>query len=233
MYEATAEANNQAAAQLGLEAYRKRMEAVCGAGKPFVALDILSGQHADARDLALRTFRERRKMGGQQFSQRYEAQLVEDIETLRSELEKSNESKSLMRVARTPITLLVVFLCSHLVDKVIEFVGLTLIDSLLDALGVVLMAAVSLWAYAKYAGRFSELANAIDTFAAMLFERLQTVLNSSATQAAMYTLSNQLQGQSASRTYEFADSATHRLSHTSGRPSASNSALKGNEKKQQ
>ena len=52
------------------------MEAVCGGDKPFLSSEHLEAEHLRARDRAADVFQSRRKMGGEEFSERYQEGLM-------------------------------------------------------------------------------------------------------------------------------------------------------------
>lgn len=58
------------------DSYMKMMESVCGGTKPFLATAHLESEHQHCMDTALRQFQNKRKMGGEEFSQIYMEKLI-------------------------------------------------------------------------------------------------------------------------------------------------------------
>lgn len=69
--QATAEANNLSAVAEAKDLYSQLMEGVCGGAKPFLATAHLESEHNRCVDRALYQFQNKRKMGGDEFSQTY------------------------------------------------------------------------------------------------------------------------------------------------------------------
>lgn len=69
--QATAEANNLSAVAEAKDLYLQMMECVCGGAKPFLATSHLESEHHRCVNKALHQFRNKRKMGGDEFSQTY------------------------------------------------------------------------------------------------------------------------------------------------------------------
>lgn len=69
--QATAEANNLSAVAEAKELYLQLMDCVCGGTKPFLATATLEAEHLRCVDKALHQFQNKRKMGGEEFSQAY------------------------------------------------------------------------------------------------------------------------------------------------------------------
>lgn len=74
--QATAEANNLTAVAEAKDLYLQMMEHVCGGAKPFLATAHLESEHRHCMDSALRQFQNKRKMGGEEFSQIYMEKLI-------------------------------------------------------------------------------------------------------------------------------------------------------------
>lgn len=74
--QATAEANNLTAVAEAKDLYLGMMENICGGAKPFLATAHLESEHHHCVDSALRQFQNKRKMGGEEFSQIYMEKLI-------------------------------------------------------------------------------------------------------------------------------------------------------------
>lgn len=75
LLQATAEANNLAAVAAARETYTMLMEAVCGGAKPYLSTAHLEVEHQRIKDRALSQFINKRKMGGESFSESYKEKL--------------------------------------------------------------------------------------------------------------------------------------------------------------
>lgn len=72
---ATAEANNLSAVADAKEVYIFEMDSVCGGTKPYMNSENIETEHRRVRDKAICAFNAKKKMGGEEFSQTYRAQL--------------------------------------------------------------------------------------------------------------------------------------------------------------
>ena len=74
-FKATAEANNLSAVADAKETYSQLMEEVCGGNKPYLNTAAIESEHRRHKDKALHQFQSKRKMGGDEFSEKYKEQL--------------------------------------------------------------------------------------------------------------------------------------------------------------
>lgn len=124
MYLATAEANNLAAVHASLEYYRAEMEGVCGGARPYEDPAVIESRHAELRAEAGRRFAARKKMGGAEFSRRYQQQLDSEIDTYYTECVRQNEQKNVFRTARTPGTLFLTIVLAYVLYCVLDLIGM-------------------------------------------------------------------------------------------------------------
>ena len=75
LLEATAEANNLSAVADAKDLYVKLMDDVCGGNKPYLKTSAMESEHRRVKDKALIQFQSKRKMGGDEFSEKYKEQL--------------------------------------------------------------------------------------------------------------------------------------------------------------
>lgn len=75
LLQATAEANNLAAVAAARETYMMLMEVVCGGTKPYLSTAHLEAEHQRIKDKSLSQFVNKRKMGGESFSESYKEKL--------------------------------------------------------------------------------------------------------------------------------------------------------------
>ncbi|KAF1384864.1 hypothetical protein PFLUV_G00124610 [Perca fluviatilis] len=179
MLMATAEANNLAAVATAKDQYHKNMEKVCGGDLPYVAPDSLEEKHHFYSREALHNFSSTKKMGGQEFCHRYQAQLEKELEEMWHSLSKHNASKNLFSAFRTPAVLFVLVCLLYVLSGVLLFIGLATFALVCDCtLGVVMMSMLT-WAFIRYSGRYRTVGGAIDQAAGVVLEQATVVLNKS------------------------------------------------------
>uniref|UniRef100_A0A8C5EL96 Atlastin-3-like n=1 Tax=Gouania willdenowi TaxID=441366 RepID=A0A8C5EL96_GOUWI len=175
MLMATAEANNLAAVATAKDQYYKNMERVCGGDLPYVAPESLEEKNVFFFKEALRTFSSTKKMGGQEFCDKYQSQLEKEMDEMWQSFSKHNESKNLFSAFRTPAVLFVLVCLLYILSGIFLFVGLSTFALVCDCtLGVVMMAMLT-WAFIRYSGRYSGVGGAIDQAAGVVLERRKTV----------------------------------------------------------
>lgn len=75
IHQATAEANNLSAVADAKETYVGLMEEICGGNKPYLNTATMESEHRKVKDKAIHQFQSKRKMGGDEFSEKYKEQL--------------------------------------------------------------------------------------------------------------------------------------------------------------
>lgn len=179
MLMATAEANNLAAVAAAKDQYYKNMEKVCGGDLPYVSPDSLEEKHRFFFREALHNFSSTKKMGGQDFCKRYQAQLEQELEDMWQSYSKHNESKNLFSAFRTPAVLFVLVCLLYVLSGVLLFIGLSTFALVCDCtLGVVMMSMLT-WAFIRFSGRYRTVGGAIDQAAGVVLEQATVVLNKS------------------------------------------------------
>ncbi|XP_058506336.1 atlastin-3 [Solea solea] len=179
MLMATAEANNLAAVAAAKDQYYKCMEKVCGGDLPYVAPESLEEKHVFNYREALHAFSSTKKMGGQEFCDRYQAQLEKELEEMWQSYLKHNDSKNLFSAFRTPAVLFVLVCILYILSGILLFVGLSTFALVCDCtLGVVMMAMLT-WAFIRYSGRYRNVGGAIDQAAGVVLEQATVALNKS------------------------------------------------------
>uniref|UniRef100_A0A665XFS7 Atlastin-3-like n=1 Tax=Echeneis naucrates TaxID=173247 RepID=A0A665XFS7_ECHNA len=175
MLMATAEANNLAAVAAAKDLYYKNMEKVCGGDLPYVSPDSLAEKHQFFFREALHEFSSTKKMGGQEFCDRYKQQLEMELEEMWQSFTKHNESKNLFSAFRTPAVLFVLVCLLYILSGILLFIGLSTFALVCDCtLGVVMMAMLT-WAFIRYTGRYHSVGGAIDQAAGVLLEQSTNV----------------------------------------------------------
>ncbi|XP_051815448.1 atlastin-2-like isoform X3 [Acanthochromis polyacanthus] len=171
MLQATAEANNLTAVAGAKDMYSKSMEQVCGGDKPYIAPGDLERCHEEFREHSVRFFRSVKKMGGEEFCQRYQKQLEAALDEAYTNFSKHNDGKNIFYAARTPATLFAVMFVSYVVSGVTGFIGLSILAALANFVMGVALLSFCAWAYVKYSGEFREVGTMIDLVAETLWEQ--------------------------------------------------------------
>ncbi|XP_040826627.1 atlastin-3 isoform X1 [Ochotona curzoniae] len=188
MLQATAEANNLAAAASAKDVYYNRMEEVCGGEKPYLSPDTLEEKHCEFKQLALDHFKKTKKMGGKDFSLRYQQELEDEIGELYGNFCKHNSSKNVFSTFRTPAVLFAAIVALYLASGLSGFVGLEVVAQLFNCMVGLLLIALLTWGYVRYSGQYRELGGAIDVGAAYVLEQVSGQASShigNSTQAAV------------------------------------------------
>uniref|UniRef100_A0A671TCF2 Atlastin-2-like n=1 Tax=Sinocyclocheilus anshuiensis TaxID=1608454 RepID=A0A671TCF2_9TELE len=144
MLQATAEANNLTAVAGAKYTYNRTMEQVCGGDKPYIAPVDLQRYHEEFKKTSVQQFSAVKKMGGVEFSQRYQQQLETELDEVYTNFVKHNES----------------------------FVGLSVIAALANLVMGVSLLSLCAWAYVRYSGEYREVGVAIDLVAEALWEQV-------------------------------------------------------------
>uniref|UniRef100_A0A7N5ZYH4 GB1/RHD3-type G domain-containing protein n=1 Tax=Anabas testudineus TaxID=64144 RepID=A0A7N5ZYH4_ANATE len=167
---ATAEANNLAAVAAAKDQYYKNMEKMCGGDLPYVSPDSLEEKHHFYYREALRSFSSTKKMGGQDFCDRYQAHLEKELEEMWQSFSKHNESKNLFSAFRTPAVLFVLVCLLYVLSGLLLFIGLPAFAWMCDCtLGVVMIAMLT-WAFIRYSGQYRSVGGAIDQAAGVVLD---------------------------------------------------------------
>ncbi|KAA0717693.1 Atlastin-2 [Triplophysa tibetana] len=172
MLQATAEANNLTAVAGAKDTYSRTMEKVCGGDKAYIAPIDLQRFHEEYKDTSVKQFSAVKKMGGVEYSQRYQEQLETELEEVYTNFVKHNESKNIFYAARTPATLFAVMFVTYMVSTVTGFIGLSAIAALANLVMGVSLLSLCTWAYVRYSGEYREVGVAIDLTAEALWEQV-------------------------------------------------------------
>ncbi|XP_031799335.1 atlastin-3 isoform X1 [Sarcophilus harrisii] len=179
MLQATAEANNLAAAASAKDMYYNNMEKVCGGEKPYLASDALQQKHDEFRKQAIEHFKKSKKMGGKDFSLRYQNELEREIQELYGHFIKHNSSKNVFSSFRTPAVLFSFILVLYLSSGLSSFLGLEMITQLCNCLLGLLFISLLTWGYVRYSGQYRELGGAIDSSTAFVLEQATSCMSNS------------------------------------------------------
>jgi atlastin len=176
MLMATAEANNLTAVAEAKDLYLHMMETVCGGTKPFLATAHLESEHQHCVDSALRQFQNKRKMGGEEFSQIYMEKLIKDMDDSFTQFKAYNESKNIFKAARTPAVFFAIAVTMYILSGIFGLVGLYTLANICNLIMGVGLLTLVLWAYIRYSGEFREIGTEIDTLANNIWENFMKPL---------------------------------------------------------
>ncbi|XP_007497801.1 atlastin-3 [Monodelphis domestica] len=171
MLQATAEANNLAAAASAKDMYYNNMQKVCGGEQPYLAAESLQERHDEFKKQALEHFQKSKKMGGKDFSRRYQNELEREIQSLYVHFVKHNSSKNVFSSFRTPAVLFSFIVLLYVGSGFTGFLGLVSITQLCNCLLGFLLLALVAWGYVRYSGQYSALGGAIDSSAAFVLQQ--------------------------------------------------------------
>ncbi|MGH0174820.1 UNVERIFIED_CONTAM: hypothetical protein FKN15_069145 [Acipenser sinensis] len=180
MLQATAEANNLAAVASAKDLYYNHMEQTCGGDKPYLAPQTLEEKHLEFVAMSLDHFQRIKKMGGAEFSQRYQEQLERELGEMCAGFLKHNQSKNMFAAFCTPAVLFGVMTLLYMLSGVAGFLGVALVAQLCNCgTGLVLIGLLT-WAYIRYSGQYRELGGVIDSGATILLDQVSSRINSTA-----------------------------------------------------
>ncbi|CAJ0579533.1 unnamed protein product, partial [Mesorhabditis spiculigera] len=159
---ATAEANNLAAVSSARALYSRNMEEVCGGDKPYMSTSELGVEHERCRNEAIREFRNARKMGGADFSMQFLDRLEQDIGETFENFKKSNEGKNLFKSMRTPAVLVSMMIVDYIIQQFFYLIGCDGIAGIFSSVFMIVLFALSAWAYSRYSGNLREVGGHVD-----------------------------------------------------------------------
>ncbi|XP_065185002.1 atlastin-1-like [Sycon ciliatum] len=171
MLEATAEANNMTAVNTAMEMYRNGMKEICGPEKPFMAPTDLEEAHDQQREKALNVFRTTKKMGSKKFTDEYEEKLSVQIEEAYTQFVAGNNNKNVFNAARTPATLVVLLIVTHLMGYIFETFYLFQLDQFVDYIWWISAIMIIAWSYVRYSGQYRDIGAWVDGFALLVWEQ--------------------------------------------------------------
>ncbi|KJH52717.1 guanylate-binding protein [Dictyocaulus viviparus] len=161
-FSATAEANNLAAVASARALYQREMEEICGGDTPYMSTNELIEQHKICKNEAIREFRNARKMGGVEYSLQFLRKLEEDIEESYDSYLKMNNGKNLFKSMRTPAVLVSLMIIDYICQEFCQMIGLDIFAGIFSSILVIVIGALTLWAYARYSGTLREASGWVD-----------------------------------------------------------------------
>ncbi|CAM6031531.1 unnamed protein product, partial [Sphagnum compactum] len=154
------------------EMYMQLMEDVCGGHRPYMNVNRLEVEHCRIKDKSIESFRSKRKMGGEDFSEKYREQLDVELEDAYVNFKSHNESKNIFTAARTPTTYFIILIIAYLFNGIFGLFGLTVFGNFTALVMGIALGVLVLWSYIKYSGELHEIGVTIDDFASFLWGNL-------------------------------------------------------------
>ncbi|XP_055530377.1 atlastin [Wyeomyia smithii] len=172
MLVATAEANNLTAVAAAKEIYSQLMEDVCGGAKPYLSTAHLDSEHNRIKEKALHQFSSKRKMGGEEFSEKYREKLEQDLDESYMTFRANNESKNIFKAARTPAVYFAIAVVMYIFSGIFGLVGLYTFANFANLIMGIALLTLATWAYIRYSGELSDFGVRLDEFANLLWENI-------------------------------------------------------------
>lgn len=148
---------------------------VCGADTPYLSPEKLKETHLARAKSSVDLFNNTPKMGGEEISRRYCADLEKRIEDSYESFVKRNESKHILNAYRTPAVLGTVMVLSYLISTLLDTFGVeSLSQTAIFGLYVPLLL-LMLWMYVRYSGQWRELGQMIDNVTTTVWEQVKVV----------------------------------------------------------
>uniref|UniRef100_A0A182YAR7 Uncharacterized protein n=1 Tax=Anopheles stephensi TaxID=30069 RepID=A0A182YAR7_ANOST len=203
MLVATAEANNLTAVAAAKEIYTQLMEDVCGGTKPYLSTAHLDSEHSRIKEKALHQFSSKRKMGGEEFSEKYREKLEQDLDESFVTFRAHNESKNIFKAARTPAVYFVIAMVMYILSGIFGLVGLYTFANFANLIMGIALITLGTWAYIRYSGELSDFGVRLDEIANLLWENMMKPIYQScmekgiqhvATHATEYAISGNVGG---------------------------------------
>lgn len=191
MLVATAEANNLAAVAAARETYTALMEGVCGGAKPYLSTAHLEAEHQRIKEKSLNQFTNKRKMGGECFSESYKEKLDKELEDLYGQFRMHNESKNVFKAARTPAVFFATAVIFYILSGLFGLFGIYSVANICNLMMGAAMLCLGIWAYIRYSGEMREIGAYLDEAANILWDNVmkptyQHFLEISLQQAAVH-----------------------------------------------
>ncbi|KAL7978214.1 hypothetical protein Chor_014753 [Crotalus horridus] len=153
----------------------KSMLLICGGDKPYIAPEVLESKHRELSTRAVEHFRRIKKMGGREFSQRYEDELTQELSDLFEDLSKHNQSKNIFNTFRTPAILFGFIVVLYVSSGITEYIGLSVVAQLCNLIVGLLLLSMLAWGYIRYSGEYRELGIVIDNTAEFMMQKIRAV----------------------------------------------------------
>lgn len=152
------------------------MEDVCGGNRPYLSAQHLDSEHRRIKDKAIVNFSSKRKMGGDEFSEKYREKLEEDLEETYNSFKSHNESKNIFKAARTPAVYFAIAVIMYILSGIFGLVGLYTFANFCNLIMGVSLLTLALWAYIRYSGEMGDFGIHLDDFANLIWENVSWLI---------------------------------------------------------
>lgn len=125
------------------------MEDVCGGTRPYLNTQHLDSEHLRIKDKAIFQFTSKRKMGGEEFSEKYREKLETDLEDAYSNFKSHNEGKNIFKAARTPAVFFASALIFYILSGIFSLVGLYTFANFSNLMMGIFLLTLGLWSYIR------------------------------------------------------------------------------------
>ncbi|KAL9693081.1 hypothetical protein quinque_012366 [Culex quinquefasciatus] len=190
MLVATAEANNLTAVAAAKDIYAQLMEDVCGGNKPYLSSAHLDSEHGRIKEKALHQFSSKRKMGGEEFSEKYREKLEQDLDEQFGTFRAHNESKNIFKAARTPAVYFAIAVVMYIFSGIFGLVGLYTFANFANLIMGVALLTLATWAYIRYSGELSDFGVRLDEIANLLWENIMKPIYQSCMEKGIQHVAN-------------------------------------------
>lgn len=190
MLEATAEANNLAAVANSKALYIQKMEEICGGDSPYLNTEMLNREHNICLNAAVDSFRKKRKMGGESFSEKYLEKLNQDIAEQFVYFAKANDSKNLFKSLRTPAVLVLLMVIDYFFQEMFQAFGLEGVAGIFTSIFFIATVSLGAWCYVRYSGSGREAGELIDKGASFVWDNAFSHIFLPGTQAGLRMAAN-------------------------------------------
>lgn len=173
------------------EMYMQMMEDVCGGTKPYMHANYLEIEHNRAKDKAIESFRTKRKMGGDEFSEKYREQLDIDLDEVFGNFKSHNESKNIFKAARTPAVYFAIVVLAYTLSGIFGLLALYTFANFANLIMGIALLTLALWAYIRYSGELRDIGTTIDDIATFVWDSfMKPVYKKCCSQGIQYIAAN-------------------------------------------
>jgi len=167
VFVATAKVNHYNIRDKAQRYYKDEVHKLCATG--FIEQDELQARLASLKDEANAMYRDTPKLDHAETEAEVTDELEEDIEDMYKEALAQNDDKSIMKVLRTPGTLLLIAFITNIASTILGFISPT-IGGILDWMAWVAFLLVAVNAFCKYTGQMPEVGTGIDEAVAVAYD---------------------------------------------------------------
>lgn len=162
LYDATAEASNLAAVATAKNNYLNSMKEVCGPNKPYINPNILEQKHEQLLRESLQTFKNTKKLGESDYSQRFYDDLKTDILSSYSDFVEFNKSKNMFNIWGSPLIMLGFWFLAFILGRIFDLIGIAPLANMFNLQATVCFIIIIFYLGMKFTGNYPNIVVAID-----------------------------------------------------------------------